>query len=101
MRMATRMLPSPLLEGIHRPDFTVTRCSTGRVPELDEQVMQDVRDELAPNQDVDFMNKGVRTRGQHAPAASVGHRKAPRAGRSSSGGFNALESLRLSSNRTT
>eukprot|EP00959_Pyramimonas_sp_CCMP1952_P407809 8546346-Pyramimonas_sp.AAC.1 len=44
-------------EGSHRPDFTSTRSSRGRVQELDELVMQGVKDELTQNQDVDFIAK--------------------------------------------
>eukprot|EP00959_Pyramimonas_sp_CCMP1952_P332778 6968627-Pyramimonas_sp.AAC.1 len=94
---------SPSLQGFHRQDFSLPRTNRDRVPELDELAMQDERDDLAQNRDVDFVNGGVRTREQHAPTSSSERArpsKAPRVGRSRSRGFDALGSPRPSSNRT-
>eukprot|EP00959_Pyramimonas_sp_CCMP1952_P224672 4697896-Pyramimonas_sp.AAC.1 len=59
-----------LLQGCHRPDFTLPRINRDRVPELDELAMQDERNETAQSRDVDFSNRGVRTREQHTPTSS-------------------------------
>eukprot|EP00959_Pyramimonas_sp_CCMP1952_P378700 7932884-Pyramimonas_sp.AAC.1 len=37
----------PLPDGFQRPDFALTGSSRGRLPEFDELVMRDERDELA------------------------------------------------------
>eukprot|EP00959_Pyramimonas_sp_CCMP1952_P097050 2028537-Pyramimonas_sp.AAC.1 len=73
-------------EESEEPDFSPPRTGGDRVPELDELVDQDERDERAMNAGVDNSKGGARTREQRAPAQNGERgrsRKAPRAGRSS------------------
>eukprot|EP00959_Pyramimonas_sp_CCMP1952_P034973 732248-Pyramimonas_sp.AAC.1 len=61
---------SSLLQGFYRPDFSLPRTNRDRVPELDELVMQDERDDLAKSADVDIIKRGVITREQHTSTPS-------------------------------
>eukprot|EP00959_Pyramimonas_sp_CCMP1952_P474546 9503666-Pyramimonas_sp.AAC.1 len=58
---------SPFSQVFHRPDLSLPRTSRDRGPELDELVVQDERDELARNVDVDAFKRGARAREKRAP----------------------------------
>eukprot|EP00959_Pyramimonas_sp_CCMP1952_P170588 3564901-Pyramimonas_sp.AAC.1 len=49
---------SPVSQGLYIPDFSLPRTDRNRVPELDELVIEDERDDLARSMDVDAITRG-------------------------------------------